>query len=125
MQNEIMDMFNQYNESVMNTAKRMGELNVRTFEALASKQAAIVSDCFESSTKQVEVLSSAKDYKEVLAAQAAVVKGCNEKFLNNVKETTDMLASVRDELTKLVEEAVKQNAENVEKASELAKKTAA
>ena len=124
MQNEILNMFNSYNENVVAAAKRLGELSVRTFETLLAKQADAVNSCIESTSKQVEVMAAAKDYKELVAAQAELVKGCNEKFLANIKEATEMMTSVRDELTEMAEEAVKLNVESVEKASELAKKAA-
>jgi len=125
MQNEFLDMVNQFNENVFASAKRMGDLNMRTFEQLANKQAEIFNSCLESSAKQYEVLTTAKDYKEAMAAQSELLKGCNEKFLANMRDTADMMTSVRDELTGMVEEAVKYTSESVEKAGELAAKKAA
>jgi phasin family protein len=125
MQNEIMEMVTKFNENVFASAKAIGELNMRTFEQLAAKQAEVLNDCLESSAKQYEVLSTAKDYKEAVAAQSELLKGCNEKFLANVRETTEMMTSVRDELAELMEDAVKYTSESVEKAGELAGKKAA
>ena len=125
MQNDFLEMVNQFNENVFASAKRMGELNMRTFEQLAAKQAEVINDCLESSAKQYEVLTTAKDYKEAMAAQSELLKGCNEKFLANMRDTADMMTSVRDELTGMVEEAVKYTSESVEKAGELAAKKAA
>ena len=125
MNNEFMEMVNQFNENVFASAKRLGELNMRTFEQLASKQAKVMNECFESSAKQVEVIAGAKDYKEALTAQADLMKRCNEKFLANLRETTEMMTAVRDELSGLVEEAVKYTSESVEKAGEMATKKAA
>jgi len=125
MQNEYLEMVNQFNENVFASAKRIGELNMRTFEQLAAKQAKVVNDCMESSAKQVEVLTSAKDYNEAMAAQSELLKGCNEKFLANLRETAEMMTEVRDELSGLVEEAVKYTSDSVEKAGELAGKQGA
>ncbi len=125
MQNEILEMVNQFNEKMFASAKALGELNLRTFEQIAAKQAAVLNECLETSAKQYEVITTAKDYKEALAAQSELVKGCNEKFLANVRETTEMMTSVRDELTGLVEDAVKYTSDSVEKAGELATKKAA
>jgi phasin family protein len=125
MQNEFLDMVNQFNENVFASAKRVGDLNMRTFEMLAGKQAEIVNSCLESSAKQYEVLTTAKDYKEAMAAQSELLKGCNEKFLANLRDTAELMTSVRDELTGMVEEAVKYTSESVEKASELTTKKAA
>ena len=125
MQNQLLEMVNQFNENFFASAKRLGDLNMRTFEQLASKQAAMLNDCMESSAKQYEVLTSAKDYKTAMAAQSELLKGCNEKFLANLRDTAEMLAGVREELTGMVEEAVKYTSDTVEKASQVAKKKAA
>ena len=125
MQNEILEMVNQFNEKMFASAKAMSDLNMRTFEQVAAKQAAILNECLETSAKHYEVMTTAKDYKDALAAQSELVKGCNEKFLANVRETTEMMTSVREELTTLVEDAVKYTSESVEKAGELATKKAA
>jgi phasin family protein len=125
MQNELLEMVNQFNENVLNSVKRIGDINMRTFEQMTSKQAEIMNECLESTAKQYEVLSTAKDYKDAMAAQAELLKGCNEKYLANVRETAEMLSSVREEMTGMVEEAAKYTSESVEKASELAANKAA
>lgn len=125
MQKEFLEMVNEFNENVFASAKRLGDLNMRTFEKLANKQAEIFNSCLESSAKQYEVLASAKDYKDAVTAQSTLLKGCNEKFLANLRDTAEMMSAVRDELNGLVEEAVKYTSESVEKAGELAAKKAA
>ena len=125
MQNELLEMVNQFNENVFASVKRIGDLNMRTFEQLASKQAQIMNDCLESTAKQYEVLGTAKDYKDAMNAQGELLKSCNEKYLANVRETAEMLAAMREEMTGMVEQAVKYTSESVEKASELASKKAA
>ena len=125
MQNEILEMVNQFNENVLASVKRISDLNMRTFEQLASKQAEIMNDCLESTAKQYEVLSTAKDYKDAMAAQSDLLKGCNEKYLANVRETAEMLNAVREEVSGMVEEAVQYTKDSVEKASELAAKKVA
>jgi phasin family protein len=125
MQNELLEMVNQFNENVLASVKRIGDLNMRTFEQLTSKQAEIMNDCLESTAKQYEVLSTAKDYKDAMNAQGELLKGCNEKYLANVRETAEMLNAVREEMTGMVEEAVQYTKDSVEKATELAAKKAA
>ncbi|MCB1773999.1 MAG: phasin family protein [Gammaproteobacteria bacterium] len=125
MQKEFMDMVNEFNENMFASAKRLSDLNMVTFEKIAAKQAEVFNSCLESSAKQYEVLTTAKDYKEALAAQNELVKGCNEKILANIRETAEMLAGVRDEWNGMVEEAVKYTNDSVEKVSVLATKKAA
>ena len=125
MQNELLEMVNQFNANMFASAKRLGDLNLRTFEQMASKQAAMFNECLESSAKQYEVLTTAKDYKAALAAQSELLKGCNEKFLANLRETAEMMTSVREELSGMVEEAVQYTSSTVEKAGKVAAKKAA
>ena len=125
MQNELLEMVNQFNENVLASVKRIGDLNMRTFEQLTSKQTEIMNDCLESTAKQYEVVSTAKDYKDAMEAQGELLKGCNEKYLSNVRETAEMLNAVREEMTGMVEEAVQYTKDSVEKATELAAKKAA
>ena len=58
-------------------------------------------------------------------AQGELLKGCNEKYLANVRETAEMLNAVREEMTGMVEEAVQYTKDSVEKATEMAAKKAA
>ena len=66
--------------------------------------------------KQYEVLTTAKDYKRRDdGARANCSKGCNEKFMPaNLRETAEMMTSVREELTGAWSKAVK-TGESVEK----------
>ena len=125
MQNEYLEMVNQFNENVFASAKRLGELNMRTFEQFAAKQAQVMNDCLESSAKQYELMTSAKDYKDAVAAQSELLKGCNDKFMANLRETAELMNALREEYSGMVEEAVKYTSQSVEKASELAAKKAA
>lgn len=125
MQNDLFEMVNQFNENMMASAKRLGDINMRAFEQMATKQTEIMNNCLESSAKQYEVLTTAKDYKQAMQAQSELLKGCNDKFMANMRDTAEMMTSVREELTGLVEETVKFTSESVEKAGEMASKKAA
>ena len=124
MQNELMEMYKKYNETALETTRRVGELNMRTFERLATKQAEILGQCLESATRQAELLGSTKDYKEYLAAQTEASKSCGEKLMANVRETTDILNEVRGEFTAMVEDNTRLVSENFEKVTELSKEAA-
>ena len=105
MQNAMMDLFKQLNDNAMSSAKRVGELNMKTFETLTAKQTALLTSCFEAGTKNADALSKAKDPKEVFAMQQEVLKSCGEKWLANVREAAELLTATRDELVAIAEEA--------------------
>ena len=122
MQNEFLDMVNKFNANFFASAQRLGDLNLKTFEKLAAKQAEIMNDCLESTTKQYEVLTNSKDYKQAMAAQTELMKGCNDKMVGSLREAAELMASVREEYSDMVEEAVKQASDSVEEATVVATK---
>ena len=124
MQNEMMNIVKQFSDSAMASAKKIGELNMKTFETLAGKQAELVKSCVEMGTKNAEAVTKVKDVTELNALQQDVTRTCGEKWVANMREATEMLTSVRDELTAIMEEAAKYTQAGAEQAVEAGKKVA-
>lgn len=122
MQNEMMNIMKQFSESAMASAKKIGDLNLKTFETLATKQAELVKSCVEMSTKNAEAVLKVKDVNELTAMQQEATRTCGEKWVANMREATEMLTAVRDELTAIMEEAAKFTQANAEQAVEAGKK---
>ncbi|MCW8964102.1 MAG: phasin family protein [Gammaproteobacteria bacterium] len=124
MQNESMDFYKDLTTRTVESVKRLGELNLRTFETLAAKQVEMVQSCVEAGVKQSEVLTSnGGDIKELLSAQAELSSSCAEQFTNNMMETVDIIKTAQEELSGLVEESVAEVKENVAKVTEISKKS--
>nr|CAA6822054.1 MAG: Phasin family protein [uncultured Thiotrichaceae bacterium] len=121
MQNAMMDLMKQFNDNAMNSAKRVGELNMKTFETLTAKQSELLNTCVETGTKNVEALSKAKDPQEAMALQQEALKASSEQWVVSVREAADLLTATRDELVVIAEEAAAQVADSSEKAGELNK----
>lgn len=124
MQNEMMNIVKQFSESALASAKKIGDLNMKTFETLASKQAELVKSCVEMGTKNAEAVTKVKDVTELSALQQEATRSCGEKWVANMREATEMLTSVRDELTAIMEEAAKYTQSGAEQAVEAGKKAA-
>lgn len=124
MQNEMMNIVKQFSDSAMASAKKIGELNMKTFETLATKQADLMKSCVEMGTKNAEAVSKVKDLTELTALQQDVTRTCGEKWVANMREATEMLTAVRDELTVIMEEAAKYTQVGAEQAVEAGKKAA-
>lgn len=125
MQNEMMNIAKQFSESALASAKKLGDLNLKTFETLATKQAELVKSCVEMSTKNAEAASKVKDLGELSTLQQEVARSCGEKWVSNLREATEMLTAVRDELAGIMEEAAKYTQANTEQAVEASKKAVA
>ena len=107
MQNDMMNIMKQFSESALASAKKLGDLNLKTFETLSTKQAELVKSCVEMGTKNAEAVSKVKDLNELTTLQQEVARTCGEKWMANMREATELLTSVRDELTSIMEEAAK------------------
>ncbi len=124
MQNDMMNIAKQFSESALASAKKLGELNLKTFETLSTKQAELVKSCVEMGTKNAEAVSKVKDLNELATLQQEVTRSCSEKWMANMREATEFLTSVRDELTAIMEEAAKYTKSSTEQMVEAGKKTA-
>ncbi len=118
MANDTMKLFKDITEKSVASFKNVGELNMRTFEALAAKQVEIVQGAADAGVKQSAVFTEAKDVNEILSAQSDLANVYAEKLSNSVTEISDILKGAQEELTGLAEAAfedAKVNAEKVAK----------
>jgi phasin family protein len=123
MSNETMNLYKELSEQAVASVKSLSELNLRTFETLAAKQVEIMQHCMDAGVKQTEVLKSAKDVNGLMSAQTELAASCAEQFTNNILETADILKTAQEELSGLVEASVADVKENVNKVTELSKKS--
>lgn len=123
MQNEAIDLYQQLTSQTLESVKRLSELNMRTFETLSAKQVEMMQSCVNAGVKQSEVLTANGDLNEMLSTQTELSSACAEKFTSNMMETADILKTAQEELTGLVEESVAQVKENVQKVTDISKKS--
>ena len=99
-----MKLYKDISDKSIDSIKKASELNLRTFEALATKQVEIVQNA-EISKKLSAIFTNSKDINEIFSAQSDLANAYTEELSSNVNEITDILNSVQEELTGLVEEA--------------------
>jgi phasin family protein len=115
MANDTMKLFKDITEKSVASFKSVGELNLRTFEALAAKQVEIVQGAADAGVKQSAIFTDAKDVNEILSAQSDLANAYAEKLSTNVTEISDILKGAQEELTGLAEEAFEDAKANAEK----------
>ncbi|WP_020395824.1 phasin family protein [Thiolinea disciformis] len=121
MTNAVVDTLKDLNEKSVKSAKRVGELNLKTFEELAAKQTKLMNTCFEAGTKNFEALTKAKNPQEFMSLQQEALKGYGEQWLASLRESADVLNAARNELLAIVEEATKAASEGTQKLAEVSK----
>ena len=115
MANDTMKLFKDITEKSVASFKSVGELNLRTFEALAAKQVEIVQGAADAGVKQSAIFTDAKDVNEVLAAQSDLANVYAENLSKSVTEITDILKGAQEELAGLTEAAFEDAKVNAEK----------
>jgi len=125
MANDTMKLFKDITEKSVASFKSVGELNLRTFEALAAKQVEIVQGAADAGVKQSAIFTDAKDVNEVLAAQSDLANVYTESLSKNVTEISDILKGAQEELTGLAEVNFADAKSNTEKVAAEVKATAA
>ena len=115
MVNDTMKLYKDIAEKSVASIKNVGEVHLRTFEALAAKQIEIVQNA-EIAKKLSTIFTDGKDVNEIVFAQSDLASCYTEELTNSVNEISDILKGAQDELTGLAEEAfddAKVNAEKV------------
>ena len=115
MANDTMKLFKDITEKSVASFKNVGELNMRTFEALAAKQVEIVQGAADAGVKQSAVFTEAKDVNEILSAQSDLATAYADKLSNSVTEISDILKGAQEELAGLTEAAFEDAKVNAEK----------
>ena len=115
MANDTMKLFKDITEKSVASFKSVGELNLRTFEALAAKQVEIVQGAADAGVKQSAIFTDAKDVNELLSAQSDLANVYADNLSKSVTEITDILKGAQEELAGLTEAAFEDAKVNAEK----------
>lgn len=107
MQNDYLKNIETLNKSVIESAKRLGDINVRTMEKLVERQLAATSDYLQGGVKQLELMGQNKDIQAVVKEQARLATELNERLVEHAKETAEVLSQVKGELTEWAQDGMK------------------
>jgi len=119
MQQQFFQLVNEFNQSAIESAKRFGEFNQRTIEAVLNKQSEVAQACYANGQKNVSLLSQAKDPKTLMVLQSEVVRECGQTLVNGFHESTAMMDQARNEWIGLIEESAINTSENFKKVTNL------
>lgn len=120
--NDMYDVVNKMSQSAFDTARRLGEIQLKLSEKLMEQQVDLTNAFIESSVKSLELLGKAKGYQELVSGQAELVRDYSQKVLEGYRSGTDVVTEARESLTKLVDENVAEASKSLKAAT--AKKAA-
>jgi phasin family protein len=107
MQNDIIKNIETLNKATIDSAKRLGEINMRIFEKLSQRQIDVASDYLDGSLQQLKLMGESKDVQTAAKEQARLGAELNEKFVEHAKKTAEVLNEVKGELTEWAQDGMK------------------
>jgi hypothetical protein len=97
MQNDFLKNIETLNKAAIESARKLGDINVRTMEKLAQRQIEATADYLEGGV----------DMQAAVKEQARLNTELNEKFVEHAKKAAEVLGEVKDELTDWAQDGMK------------------
>lgn len=119
MQQQIFTAMNDFQESLLDSAKRFGELNQSTWEVLMQQQQQVLKTCLVSGQKNVQLLTQAKDPRAYMVLQSEMVRECGQTLVNGYHERIAVMDQARNEWIGLVEVSAEKTQDNLKKVTDL------
>ncbi len=113
MSNPINDQMIAFSKSAIESMRELSEINSHILNKVSEQQMAILNTCLEASSKEAELLTKAKDPKEVLSSQTALTAEYNARFMDIVRNTAEVLNACKDELTGWAQKNVEANISSI------------
>ncbi|MDO9227869.1 MAG: phasin family protein [Pseudomonadota bacterium] len=125
MQKEVIEIIEKNNESVLESIRKITELNMRTFDKMFQQQAELAAYYMDVSSRGMDLITKAKGYQDLMAGQTAIAREIGERNLSVVRNGMTEAYATGTEYSNLVQEGVKLTKEQMAQASEAAMKVAA
>jgi len=119
MQKQIIEMFEKSTETTLESVRKIGELNQRTFDKLFQQQTELASFFMDASARSMELMTKAKGYQDLMAGQTALMRECGERGIAAVRSSLTFATESSTEYGDLAKEGVKTVQEQMSKASNL------
>ena len=124
MQKAITELFEQTTETAMASARKIGELNQRTFEKLLQQQADLAAFYVDASVRSLELMTRAKGYQDLIAGQTAILRELGERNIAALRESVAFANESGNEYGAMFQEGVENAKDQASKATRLVKDAA-
>jgi hypothetical protein len=91
----------------MEAARKVGELNMRTFDKLFQAQADLAAFYMDASARSVELVTKAKGYQDLMAGQMALARECGERCIVAVRDSVAFANETATEYNTLAQDGMK------------------
>ena len=124
MQKEMIEMFTKNSEAAMESAKKLGELNLRTMDRLLAQQTELANIYMDITAKSLELFGKAKGVQELVNGQAELTRECGERCMTILRSGLTLVNESGSQYGALVSEGVKAAQEQMSEAASTMKAAA-
>lgn len=100
------ERFFQQAEQFFKPMTEMMELNARTFEALAEKQTALMSDVWNDGLSYARNLSDKKDVESLYSSQKDYWESVNQKFNSTAQDAYKLLTETQEKWGEIMQDSI-------------------
>ena len=121
MQKEMLDLIEKSTETAMASARKIGELNQRTFEKLFQQQTELAAFYMDASVRGLELMTKAKGYQDLFAGQTALLRECGERNMAALRDGVAFANTSSNEYGVMFQEGVQLAKDQAAQAASLVK----
>ncbi len=125
MQTDYIESSTSLSNSAYASFKELGEIGTKATEKLAEQQLGFLSTFMDTGVKHLTLYSESKGYKDLLSGFTKLSTEYNDKLLDTLRKTTEVLMESKDEFTSWAEQAIDAGLAPIKKATVLSAKKVA
>ena len=100
------------NKTMLDSMKRLAEINGKAIERTTERQLAIAADYLDVTVAQFGLFSEVKDVQSAVAAQSKLVSEFGEKMVAHAKKNVEVFEATKGDYAAWLEEGMKKASES-------------
>lgn len=104
---ELFEVFESSMQSMLDSSKKLAELNLRSFDMAMQHQANLVGIYMDHGIKGLELAGKSKGFQDLLAGQAGLLRECGESCMESGRKAVELATETRNQYGALAEENIK------------------
>lgn len=119
MQTNYLESWTRFSNSAHTSFQELGEIGTKATVKLAEHQLGFLGTFMDTGIKHLTLYSEAKGYQDLLSGFTKLSTEYNDKLLDALRKTTEILTESKDEFTVWSEEAIDEGLAPIKKATDL------
>lgn len=101
------EAINRLGETVLETTKRIAEINLKAGEKLVEQQAELANQWISAASRNVDLTAKAKAYQDLVAGQAQIAQEYGQQVLASYRRSAEVLNEASKAVASTVDEAAR------------------